>query len=183
MKRASIIVLTMLVFIQLAFLAGCKTADEEEVLPTFTITSASGYSLNVTVIPKNPKDKNIEYTDINLFAAIRSHEAVQGTITAWSFKIRRDIAAIVIIDQNNYKNYNLTITGDLTIPGNDVTELYVRTPQPYFSNALLKEMFTFKPYVPTEVVVTLDITDSNGEIHTITGTGAYTYEESISYEE
>lgn len=183
MKKASVILLAMLVLIQLAFLAGCKTADEEEVLPTFTINSASGYSLNVTVIPKNYNDKNKEYTDINLFAAIRNHEAIPGTITAWSFKIRRDIAAIVMIDQNNYKNYNLTITGDKTIPANEIIEFYARTLQPYFDNALPKEIFTFKPYVPNEVVVTFEITDDNGTVHTITGTGVYTYEESIEYEE
>jgi len=179
MKRAWVIVSLVLAITQLTIFNGCKTTDEEEVLENFSITTASGYSLKVTVIPKNNNDDNPEYTSINLAASIRNHGEISGTITAWSFKIKRDIVTIVEINHNNYRNYKLSLSGGSIIPANEILDFFVGTPQPFMDNALPKELFSFTPYVPTQVVVDIEIRDDQGTIHTITGSGSYTYEESV----
>ena len=176
MKKVLFLLSMTLVICSLTVTSGCKTADEE-VVEDFAIESASGYSLKATVIPKDQNQDDYTLTSIHLYAAVRNKLDIPGTVISWKFMIKRDIVTILEINQNNYQNYKLAISGVLTIPADDIKELYVGTPQPFMQNALHENIFTFKPYVPTDVVVEIQIQDESGTIHNITGSGGYTYEE------
>lgn len=169
--------LTFIYLVILLFLVGsCKTTNET-VVEEFSIQETSGYSLHATVIPKNKNSENYELTSINLFAAIRNHSGISGTITSWSFKIKRDIVTIVEINQNNYQNYKLATSGSMVIPADEITEFNVGTPQPFLLNALPKEIFSFSPYIPSKVVAEIQITAEDGTVYNITASGTYTFEE------
>jgi hypothetical protein len=155
----------------LVFTNGCKTSDT--VVDLFTIAATSGYSKNVTTL--DPDDTGL--TSVNLFLAIRNQGDVTGTITHWSFKIRHNIVTLVDINRNNYRDYKLVASPDITLPMDEVREFYVNTPQPFLQNALTKDELSFEPYTPTSVIAEIEITDDNGEVHTITGIGSYTYEQ------
>lgn len=175
MKKA--IYLPLIYTVILLFLVGsCKTTDET-IMEEFSVQETAGYSLHATVIPKNKNSENYELTSINLYAAIHNHTDMSGTITGWSFKIRRDIVTIVEINQNNYQNYKLAVSGPMELPANEIKEFNVGTPQPYLMNALPKEIFTFSPYIPSEVIAEIQITAADGSIYHITASGSYTFEE------
>ncbi|MCK4835543.1 MAG: hypothetical protein KAT17_02855, partial [Candidatus Aminicenantes bacterium] len=149
----------------------------------FSIENSSGYSLKATVIPENKNKDNYILTSINLYAAIRNHTDISGTIISWTFKIKRNIVTILEINQSNFQNYKLSISGDTIIPADEIKEFYVGTPQPFLENALHEDTFTFEPYVPTEIVVEIQIQDENGTIHDVTASGSYTYEETTINED
>lgn len=173
MIRRPVIVLMIFSLLSIFFINGCKTT--EEIIKDFVIVSASGYSKKVTTL--DPDDTGL--TSINLFFAIRNHGDVAGTITGWVFKIRHNIVTLLEINNNNYKDYNLVITGGINIPSNEIKEIYVSTPLPSLENALSKEKLSFDQYIPSEVIVEVEVTDDNGKTHTITGRGSYTYEQGV----
>lgn len=168
----SLIYLTPLLFLA----TGCKTGDEA-IMEKFSIQETSGYSLHAIVTPKNKNSENYELTSINLFAAIRNQTDLPGTITGWSFKIKRDIVTIVEINQSNYPNFKLAISGTGVVPADEIMEFNVGTPQPFLLNALPKEIFTFSPYIPSQVIAEIQITAEDGMIYNITASGTYTFEE------
>lgn len=176
MKKMLLPLSLALVLSILGFMTGCKTADEE-VVEDFTVESASGYSLKATVIPENQSQDNYTMTSIHLYAAVRNKLDISGTVIGWAFKIKRDIVTILEINQSNFQNHKLTMTGNLTIPADEINEFYIGTPQPFLENALHENVFTFDPYIPTDVVVEMTIQDESGNLHNITGSGGYTYEE------
>ena len=183
MKKLVLFFSITMAILSLLITSGCKTTDEEAIVEDFTIENTSGYSLQATVIPNNQNQDNKILTSINLYAAIRNHSDVTGTITSWSFKIKRDIVTIIEINQNNYQNYKLSISGATILPSDEIVELFIGTPQPFMNNALSDDVFVFKPYIPTQVIAEMTITDQNGKLHEITATGTYTFEETTIYED
>jgi hypothetical protein len=183
MKKLVLLFSITMAILSLLILSGCKTTDDEAIVEDFTIENTSGYSLQATVIPENDSKDNKILTSINLYAAIRNHSEITGTITSWSFKIKRDIVTIIEINQNNYQNYKLSISGETVLPSDDIVELFVGTPQPFMINALSDDVFIFKPYIPTQVITEMTISDQNGTIHEITATGTYTFEETTINED
>ncbi|MFC2155625.1 hypothetical protein ACFLRB_03945 [Acidobacteriota bacterium] len=171
MKKNAVVFLIVTMVSLLVFANGCKTSDT--VVDLFTISATSGYSKTVTTL--DPDDTGL--TSINLFLAIRNHGDVGGTITSWSFEIRHNIVTLVEINRNNYQNYKLVVSGDMTVPMDEVKEFYVNTPQPFQQNALTKDELSFEPYTPTSVIAEIEITDDNGDIHSITAIGSFTYEQ------
>jgi hypothetical protein len=184
MKKSKYAILISVAIFILSFLSGCNSPDENNTLEDFSINSTSGYSLEMTIIPKKDPKNDRVLTSINLFVAVRNHNKdINGTITSWTFKIRRNIVTIVEINQNNYNTYKLKTSGTTFIPADEITEFYVETPQPFKTNAIPENIFTFAPYVPTEVIVELKVTDDNGTIHDVTATGSYTFEQQTEYED
>ena len=171
MKKIAVIASIIVFISSIIIMEGCKTS--KELIELFSVATTSGYSKKVTTL--DPDDTGL--TSINLFLAIRNHGDISGNITHWVFKIRHNIVTLVEINSNNYQDYNLTITGDTTVPPDEINELYVGTPQPFLENALGKDKLSFDPYIPTEVIVEVQVTDDNGETHSITGKGSYTYEQ------
>lgn len=176
MKKIAVVCFVFTSIFLFVFTNGCKTSDT--VVDLFTIAATTGYSKRVVTV--DPDDTGL--TSINLFLAIRNHGDVNGTITRWSFKIRHNIVTLVEINNSNYQGYKLVTSGDTVIPPDDINEFYVSTPQPFSQNALTKDELSFDPYIPTEVITEVEITDDNGEVHTITGGGKYTYEQGTSPE-
>jgi hypothetical protein len=169
----------MLVIIPIFFLFltnGCKTSDTN--VEDFSITITSGYSKKVTTV--DPDDTGL--TSVNFYVALRNHSDISGTITNWVFKIRHNIVTLLEINNNNYQDFNLVLSGETTLQPNNVTEIFVNTPNPFNENALPKEKLCFDPYTPSEVIVEVTITDNNGDIHTITAKGSYSYEVGTSSE-
>jgi hypothetical protein len=183
MKKRFLLFSITMAILAVLITSGCKTADDEAIVEDFTIENTSGYSLQATVIPTNQNQDNKILTSINLYAALRNQTDVTGTITSWSFKIKRDIVTIIEINQNNFQNYKLTRSGDTILPSNEIVELFIGTPQPFMNNALSNDMFVFTPYIPTQVIAEMTITDQNGNVHEITATGTYTFEETTIYED
>ena len=171
MKKIAVVFLIVTAVSLLVFTNGCKTSDT--VVDLFTISATSGYSKTVTTL--DPDDTGL--TSINLFLAIRNQGDVGGTITHWSFKIRHNIVTLVEINRNNYQDYKLVVSEDMVVPTDEVKELYINTPQPFQQNALTKDELSFEPYTPTSVIAEIEITDDNGDVHTITSIGSYTYEQ------
>lgn len=176
MKKIAIVFFVVTAMFSFILTNGCKTSDT--VVDLFTIATTSGYSKRVVTV--DPDDTGL--TSINLYLAIRNQGDVAGTITRWSFKIRHNIVTLVEITNTNYQNYKLTTSGDMVIPPDDIKEFYVNTPQPFSQNALTKAELSFDPYIPTEVICEVDITDDNGEVHNITAVGKYTFEQGVSPE-
>jgi len=171
MKKIAVVSLVVISMFLLTFISGCKTSDTA--VDIFSIAAASGYSKRVLTL--DPDDTGL--TSISLYLVVRNQGEVNGTITRWSFKIRHNIVTLVEITSTNYRNYKLVFSGDTVVPTDDVAEFYVNTPQPFETNALTQAELSFDPYVPTSVIAEVDITDDNGDVHTITGTGAYVYEQ------
>jgi len=183
MKKGKYAILISYAIFVLLFLSGCNSPDEDNTLEDFSINSTSGYSLQMTIIPKKNQENDKVLTSINLFVAIRNHTDIGGTITSWSFKIRRNIVTIVEINQSNYQKYKLRTSGTTLILADEIEEFYVETPQPFMANAIPENIFSFDPYIPTEVIVELKITDDKGIIHNVTGTGSYTFEQQTIIED
>ncbi|MCK4942025.1 MAG: hypothetical protein KAS65_00540 [Candidatus Aminicenantes bacterium] len=183
MKKLALLFSITLAILSLLIMGSCKTTDEDTIVNDFSIENTSGYSLQATVIPKNQNQENKILTSINLYAAIRNHTNVTGTITSWSFKIKRDIVTILEINQNNYQNYKLTISGGMVVPGDDIIEIFIGTPQPFLTNALADDVFIFNPYIPTQIIAEMTISDQNGNLHEITASGSYTFEETTINED
>lgn len=173
MKRFAIafLVITTVCFVFVG--SGCKTSDT--VVQLFSIATTTGYSKKVTTV--DPDDTGL--TSINLFAAVRSNGDTAGTITGWVFKIRHNVVTLVEINSSNYQNFNLVTSGDMVIPANEIKEFYVNTPPPFGQNALTAAQLSFDPYIPTEVVVEIQVTADNGEVYSITGAGGYTFEQGV----
>ena len=173
MYKRALTAIMVVALLSIFFLDGCKTV--EEIVNDFIIANASGYSKKITTL--DPDDTGL--TSLSLFFAIRNHSDTKGTITRWSFKIRHNIVTLVEVNSDNYKNLNLVIVGETTVPANEITEFYVNTPQPFLENALPKEKLSFDQYIPNEVVVDLEIQGDDGKTHTVTGKGTYTYEQGV----
>ncbi len=171
MKKIAVVFLVVTAVFLFVFTNGCKTSDT--VVDLFTLAATSGYSKTVTTL--DPDDTGL--TSINLFLAIRNRGDVGGTITDWSFKIRHNIVTLVEINRNNYRNYKLVVSEDMTVPRDEVKEFYVYTPLPFQQNALTRDELSFEPYVPTSVIAEIEITNDKGEVHIVTGAGLYTYEQ------
>lgn len=176
MAKKRIVLFTTLVVLSIFIFQGCKTA--EEVIKDFIVESVSGFSKNVVSL--DPDDKGL--TSVNLYFALRNHSDVSGTITSWSFKIRHNIAILVDINSDNYRNYNLETSNGLNVPADDILEFYVNTPLPFMTNALSEEKLSFDEYTPNEVIVDIQVRDEDGNIHDITAKGSYTFEQSQSNE-
>lgn len=171
MKKCAVafLVITVIWFVFVG--SGCKTSDT--VMELFTVAATTGYSKHVTTV--DPDDTGL--TSINLFAAVRNHGDIAGTITGWTFKIRHNVVTLVEINNYNYQGYNLVRSGDMVIPANDIKEFFISTPPPFNQNALTAAQLSFAPYTPTEVLVEIQVTADNGDVHTITGAGGYTFEQ------
>jgi hypothetical protein len=176
MKKIGFLAAIMVVSVSLAFMSGCKTT--ERILDDFSIITLSGYSKNVTTL--DPDDMG--YTTINLFVALKNNSEVSGTITGWSFQIRDNIVTLLEINHQNFQDYNLVLSGDIVIPPEEVSEIYIKTPQPFEANALTPDTLSFAPYIPRQVVVEIEVSKDNGETETIQATGTYTYERTTKNE-
>ena len=171
MKNRTLKKLVIVSFIAVvAFSFSCKVSDE--IIQDFLVAQTSGYSKRITTV--DPDDTGL--TSINLFVAVRNNCESAGTITNWTFKIKHDIVTLLEINSANYGQYNLEISQNTGVPVNEVTELFVTTPQPFNQNALPESKLSFDPYIPTEVVVEVEVTDAEGNITNITGRGAYTFD-------
>lgn len=173
MAKRALITLTIICTMAIIFSSACKTA--EEAVKDFIIASISGYSKKMTTL--DPDDKGL--TSINLFFAIRNKGDATGKITNWVFKIRHNIVTLLEINKDNYKDYNLDMSGDTNIPADEIREIYVNTPQPILENSLTNDKVSFDENTPTEVIVEVEVTDSDGNIQTITGAGQYVYEQGV----
>ncbi len=173
MAKRALITFTIILSMVIVFTSACKTT--EEAVKDFIVASTSGYSKKMTTL--DPDDTGL--TSINLFFAIRNKGDAAGKITKWVFKIRHNIVTLLEINQNNYQDYNLVLSGDLNIPADDIREIYVNTPQPLLENSLTNEKVSFDDNTPTEVIVELEVTDGEGNIQPITGAGDYVYEKGV----
>jgi hypothetical protein len=173
MAKRALISLTIILTLAIIFSSACKTA--EEAVKDFIIASTSGYSKKMTTL--DPDDKGL--TSINLFFAIRNKSDAAGRITRWVFKIRHNIVTLLEINQDNYQDYNLVLSGDASIPADEIREIYVSTPQPILENSLSHEKVSFDDNIPTEIIVEVEVTDGDGNIQTITGAGQYVYEQGV----
>jgi len=172
MKNRTLKKLVIVSFIAVVvFSFSCKVSDE--IIQDFLVAQTSGYSMRITTV--DPDDRGL--TSINLFVAVKNNSESAGTITNWNFKIRHDIVTLLEINPANYTQYNLKLSQNMGVPVNKVTELFVTTPQPFDQNALPESKLSFDPYIPTEVVVEVEVTDADGNITNITGRGDYTFDE------
>ncbi|MEN8222485.1 MAG: hypothetical protein ABFR36_04420 [Acidobacteriota bacterium] len=153
----------------LFFISGCKTSESD--VNNFQVISVSGYSF------ADIGDNGM--TSLNLFFSVTNKGDSVGTITGWKFRVMHDIVTLVEIDNNNYTNYNLEISGNMTVPEGDVSEVYINTPLPFAANAVSNDMLGFDPYTPTGIILDLQITDDSGDIYTVTKRGNYTYEKGL----
>ncbi|MCK5222085.1 MAG: hypothetical protein KAR14_10930 [Candidatus Aminicenantes bacterium] len=153
----------------LFFVSGCKTSDTD--VNNFQVLAVTGYSF--ADIGENG------LTSINLFLSVANKGEENGTITGWKFRIMHNIVTLVEIDNNNYGNYNLELSGNLTIPVDEVSDIYINTPLPFSANAVPNDMLSFDPYTPTEVILDLQVSDSEGKTYTVTKKGSYTYEKGL----
>ncbi len=153
----------------LFFISGCKTSESD--VNDFQVISVSGYSF--------ADIGNDGMTSLNLFFSVTNKGNSVGSITGWKFRVMHDIVTLVEIDNNNYNNYNLEISGNLTIPEDEISEVYINTPLPFASNAVSNDMLGFDPYTPTGIILDLEITDDSGKIYTITKRGSYKYEKGL----
>lgn len=163
---------TFIVFTALAllfFISNCKTSDNE--VDLFQILTVTGYSLS------DSSDSGL--TSINLFFSVKNKSDNPGTITGWSFKLMHNIVTLLDINSNNYTDYNLVTSGNTIIPGGEVIEFYVNTPQPFNENALGKDKLSFDPYTPSEVLIELQVRDDNGVTQIISRKGTYTFEKGV----
>jgi hypothetical protein len=149
---------------------GCKTSDVA--LAYFSIEQVSGYSKKIQSLDPDDNGK----ASIDLAIAIRNQLDVSGTIVSWSFKIKRNIVTLLEINNNNYQNYNLTVSGNMVIPAEGLFEFFVNTPQPAEENALPTEDLNFHKDTPNEIMVEVEVQDEKGEVHRITGKGSYVLE-------
>jgi hypothetical protein len=170
-----IIIFTIIIFtaFTLFFTNGCKTNEENS--DTFTVPSTSGYSKLMKTL--DPDDTGV--TSLTLFFVLRNSSLVNGTITDWSFKIKHDIVTLVEINNTNYKNYNLMLTGSMNVPSETANEIYIGTPPPFIENSLSKDILSFEPYIPNRIIVEVTVLDDSGEEHKITAEGSYTYETGV----
>ena len=165
------VITTMLTGIM--FLTGCKTS--EEAVEAFTIQSTSGYSKIMTTL--DPDDKGV--TSMTLYFSLKNAGTVNGTITGWSFKIKRDIVTLVEVNNTNYNEYNLVLTGSMNVSSESANEIVVGTPQPFVENSLSSDILSFEDNIPTRVIVEINVTDENGESRTLESEGTYTYETGV----
>jgi len=172
MRKIAIALLVLVSIPLIFFSGGCKTS--EEIIDLFAISAATGYAKHVTTI--DPDDTGV--TTLNLFFAVHNQGDVAGTIISWSFKIRHNIVNLAEINNTNFQNYRLVASGNAVIPAKEIGEFYINTPQPFLENALTKDELSFDPYVPTAVIVDLEIRSDNGEIFQVTAQGTFTYEQS-----
>lgn len=172
MRKIFTTVLVMVSIPLLFFTGGCKTSEES--IDLFSIAAATGYAKHITTL--DPDDTGV--ITLNLFFAVHNQSDVAGTITGWSFKIRHNIVNLAEVNNLNYQNYRLVVTGDMVIPAKEIREFFINTPQPFLENALTKNELSFDPYIPTKVIVDLELRNDNGEIFQVTAQGTFTYEES-----
>lgn len=153
----------------LFFIPGCKTSDSD--VNDFQVVSVSGYSF------ADIGDEGM--TSLNLFFSVTNKGNSAASITGWKFRVMHDIVTLIEIDNNNYSNYNLEVSGSLTIPEDEVSEVYINTPLPFAENAVSNDMLRFDPYTPTGIILELQITDDSGNIYTVTKRGNYVYEKGL----
>lgn len=173
MKKTISLAIIIIIGLSLIFINGCKTNEENT--DTFTIPSTSGYSKLMKTL--DPDDTGV--TSLTLFFALRNSSLVNGTITDWSFKIKHDIVTLVEINNTNYQNYNLVLTGSMNVSAETANEIYIGTPPPFIENSLSKDILSFEPYIPTRIIIDVTVVDDNGEEHKITAEGSYTYETGV----
>ncbi len=149
--------------------SACKTSDSDS--NDYQILNVTGYSF--------ADMGEGRLTSINLFFSVANKGDILATVTGWKFRIMHNIVTLVEIDNNNFTNYNLELSGNLTILENDVTEIYVNTPLPFSMNAVPNDMLSFDPYTPTEIIIDIQITDNNGKVFTVTKKGSYVYEKGL----
>jgi len=165
--RRFILAITAVAF--LFFVSGCKTSDSD--VNNFQVLSVTGYSFADT--------GEAGLTTINLFFSVTNKGNSDGTITSWKFRIMHNIVTLVEIDQNNYQNFNLQLSGNTALPVDEVAEVYVNTPKPFISNAVPDDQLSFGTYAPTQIILELQITDGDGKSYTVTKTGSYTYQKGV----
>lgn len=153
----------------LFFVSGCKTSDGD--VNNFQVLAVTGYSF-----ADSGQDG---LTSINLFFSITNKGDEAGTITGWKFRIMHKIVTLVEIDNNNYDNFNLELSGNFTLPADEVSEIYINTPLPFAANAVPNDMLSFDPYTPTEIILDLQISDESGNNYTVTKRGSYSYEKGL----
>jgi len=163
-----IIVVTIAITI-LFFVSSCKTSDSKT--GNFKVLAINGYSF--ADVGANG------LTSINLFFSVANKGDTVGTITSWKFRIMHNIVTLVEIDNNNLNDFNLGLSGNLTIPEDEVVEIYVSTPLPFMENAIPNDKLSFDPLTPTSVILDLEIKDSDGNTFTVTKKGTYTYEKGL----
>ncbi len=173
MKNALLFSVITVLVSGMVFFSGCKTTDE--VLEAFSIPATSGYSKLMKTL--DPDDTGV--TSMTLFFSIKNGTKVDGTITGWSFKVKHDIVTLVEVNNNNYRNYNLVISGDMNIASESAKDIYVGTPMPFIENSMTSDILSFDPHIPTSLQVEITISDADGNVHTVTAEGSYTYETGV----
>ena len=153
----------------LFFISGCKTSDSD--VNNFQVLAVTGYSF-----ADSGQDG---LTSISLFFSITNKGDEVGTITGWKFRIMHEIVTLVEIDNNNYDDFNLELSGNFTLPAGEVSEIYINTPLPFADNAVPNDMLFFDPYTPTAIILDLQISDESGNTYTVTKRGSYTYEKGL----
>ncbi len=163
-----IIVVTIAVAI-LFFISSCKTSDSK--VDNFKVLAINGYSF-ANIGPSG-------LTSINLYFSVANKGNTVGTIISWKFRVMHNIVPLVEINGNNLNDYNLGLSGNLTIPEDEVVEININTRLPFMENAIPNSKLTFDPLTPTGVILDLEIKDADGNSFSVTKKGGYTYEKGL----
>jgi len=171
MRKSRIYLLVLVIGI--LSLVSCELT--EEILVDFNIMQTAGYS---KAIFEDNKMKDGAST-LNFLVSIRNQTDQDAAVTGWTFRIMHNIVPLCEISSTNFETFKVEVNSAGTIPASQILDFYVNTRQPYRDHLVANSRLGFEDYLPTTLVVELEITDGEGNIHTISAKGNYVYETEI----
>jgi len=101
-------------------------------------------------------------TTSNITVDIQSSNSVGGTIKSWAVRIYSGSEFCVEINNLNYVSYSYRDFGSLTIPGNGMGGLRLKTNPSYPG-------WMYGKWTPNKMYITVEIKDNNNYTHTLEG--------------
>lgn len=171
MKKWNMFILVPVICI--VSMVSCQLSEELAV--DFNIIETSGYS---RAIFEDNKMENGS-SSLNFFVSIHNQTDQEATLTGWTFRILHNIVPLCEISDTDYQTYKLEVNSSTVLAASQILDLYVNTRRPYEDNRVSNKKLGFDAYTPDTLIVELEITDSEGRVHTISAKGAYQYETEI----